>query len=99
MNYIILSETELHKVLAELPDWQYTSDIPALYREFHFTSFLDAMEFMYAARTYIDTLNHHPEWTNVYNKVKVTLSTHDVKNLTTLDIQLAKYLTELYSKL
>lgn len=98
MNYAILPKTELNKFLTEFPDWDYIPDIPALYREFTFTSFLQAIEFMYIARNYIDTLNHHPEWTNIYNKVKVTLYTHDVKAITNLDIQLANYLTELYSK-
>lgn len=99
MNYMILSETELHAIITELPEWQYVPNIPALYREFTFTSFLQAIEFMYKASQFIDTLNHHPEWTNIYNKVKVTLYTHDVKSITTLDIQLAEYLTELYKKL
>ena len=98
MNYAILSKTELYTFLTEFPDWHYIAGTSALYREFTFTSFLQAIEFMYIARNYIDTLNHHPDWTNIYNKIKVTLYTHDVKAITNLDIQLAKYLTELYSK-
>jgi 4a-hydroxytetrahydrobiopterin dehydratase len=99
MEYITLNEKELDKIKVQLPEWQYIPDIPALYREFTFTHFLKAIEFMHKASLFIDTLNHHPEWTNVYNKIKITLYTHDVKNITTLDIQLAKYLTELYQKL
>lgn len=99
MNCIPISEKDLEKALIELPEWKYLPDIPALHAVFQFNTFLQAIEFMHKASLFIDELNHHPEWTNIYNTVKITLYTHDIKAISTLDIELAKYLDDLYKKL
>jgi len=96
MKYTILSEKEIKTALIHLPEWQYLPDIPALYAEFVFPAFLQTIDFMQKAAPFIDTLNHHPEWTNVYNKLKITLYTHDVQAITTLDVELAQHLSQLY---
>lgn len=99
MKYTLLSQKEIENRLLHLTEWHYVADIPALRVEFKFNTFLQAIEFMYQARTFIDTVNHHPEWTNAYNKINITLYTHEVKAVTDWDITLANYLSELYRKL
>ncbi|MFN7313446.1 MAG: 4a-hydroxytetrahydrobiopterin dehydratase [Bacteroidota bacterium] len=67
----------------------------ALYKTFTFNSFNEAMDWMSKMAPKIDALNHHPEWTNVYNKVMVKLTTHDAGNtVTEKDYTLAKLLDE-----
>lgn len=69
----------------------------SLHRTFVFSSFAAAMRFMWTASTEIDALNHHPEWKNIYNKVIVTLRTHDAGNVVTdLDYRLAEILDAIY---
>ena len=69
----------------------------ALYREFTFSSFTDAMQFMQECIEPIESLNHHPEWSNVYNKVAVKLTTHDAGNsITEKDRKLAVALDQVY---
>lgn len=69
----------------------------ALHKTFTFNSFIEAIEWMNKMAPKIDALNHHPEWTNVYNKVMVKLTTHDAGNtVTEKDYTLAKLLDEAY---
>ncbi len=69
----------------------------ALVKEYAFDSFSRAMAFMFSAVPLIETMNHHPEWTNVYNRVRVCLSTHDAGHtITDLDRQLAMALDRHY---
>jgi len=71
-----------------------------LEKTFHFSSFLNAIEFMNDASKEIEILNHHPEWSNVYNKVHVVLRTHDAGNrITDLDYRLAEVLDKVFEKL
>lgn len=71
----------------------------SLEKTFRFESFIKAIEFMKRASIDIDTLNHHPEWTNIYNKVTVTLRTHDAGNVVTdLDYRLAELLDVIYKE-
>ena len=70
-----------------------------LCKTFVFGSFLEAISFMRKASTEIEKLNHHPEWTNVYNRVAVSLCTHDKGNsVTDLDYKLAELLDALFDK-
>ena len=79
------------EVLVRMPGW--SGDIHGLTRTYQFPDFIAAMTFMQAAAPVIDAGNHHPEWSNVYNRVSVTLRTHDAGNLVTeLDIKLARVL-------
>jgi 4a-hydroxytetrahydrobiopterin dehydratase len=78
------------KALSGLKGWTYNAKKRAITREFKFKDFSAAWGFMARAALVAEGMNHHPEWTNVYNRVSVTLSTHDAKGLTELDIKLAK---------
>jgi 4a-hydroxytetrahydrobiopterin dehydratase len=69
----------------------------ALSRQFKFRDFAEAIGFMMSAAVIAEKLNHHPEWTNTYNKVEVTLTTHDKEGLSDLDFELAKAMNELFA--
>lgn len=87
----ILTADELRNALNALPGWSGNSS--GLTCTYQFADFLAAMSFMQAAAPAIDAANHHPEWTNVFNRVSVTLRTHDADNhVTHLDITLARLL-------
>jgi 4a-hydroxytetrahydrobiopterin dehydratase len=80
---------DLKKALTALPGWQEAKGGKAIAREFSFKDFSAAFAFMTRAALKAEKLNHHPDWANVYNKVSVTLNTHDAGGVTELDIQLA----------
>ena len=86
----ILSSEERQAGLKSLPQWQLVDGRDALTRTFQFKDFNAAFGFMTRAALVAEKLDHHPEWFNVYNKVDVTLSTHDAGGLTELDLNLAK---------
>lgn len=76
--------------LKELPHWRKVPGRDAIARKFVFTDFNRAFAFMTRAALLAEKMDHHPEWFNVYNKVDVTLSTHDSGGLTDKDIAMAK---------
>jgi 4a-hydroxytetrahydrobiopterin dehydratase len=79
------------ELLVRLSGW--SGDTNGLTRTYRFADFTTAMAFMQAAAPAIDAANHHPEWSNVYNRVSVTLRTHDAGNrVTELDVKLARLL-------
>lgn len=85
-----LSPDDLQKNLRALPDWTYDGDRGGMIsRQYRFADFVQAFEFMRQMAEYSERVQHHPEWTNVYQRVSVTLTTHDVGGLTSLDIQWA----------
>jgi 4a-hydroxytetrahydrobiopterin dehydratase len=69
----------------------------ALRKEFKFTDFVNAFGFMTRAAIWAEKWNHHPEWSNVYNRVEVVLITHEVDGLSELDVKLAEKLDTLAS--
>src|SRR3954454_2917499 len=75
-----VTEDELQEHLRTHPEWSLHQ--AALRREYVFPSFVTAFGFMASAALIAERMNHHPEWTNVYNRVHVTLQTHDVGGLT-----------------
>ncbi|MEJ8810420.1 4a-hydroxytetrahydrobiopterin dehydratase [Variovorax ureilyticus] len=82
---------DLQPLLAGLPQWRFTSDRGGtLAREFVFHDFAQAFGFMTQVAIYAEKRNHHPEWFNVYNRVAVTLTTHDVDGLSMNDIEMAR---------
>lgn len=81
--------------LARLTGWSDVAGRDAIHKTFVFADFKQAFGFMANAALTADRLDHHPEWCNVYNKVDVTLSTHDADGLTQLDIQLAEEMDRL----
>ncbi len=77
----------------------WTEKEHALHRDYQFTDFKEAMAFMQEAAVAIDRENHHPEWSNVYNKVHVKLTTHDSGNtVTDKDRKLAEIIEEIAGK-
>jgi 4a-hydroxytetrahydrobiopterin dehydratase len=88
-----LSDTELAVALRELPDW--TLRAGKLHRELRFRDFSEAFGFMTRAALVAESMNHHPEWLNVWNRVVVDLQTHDAGGVTALDLELARRMNEL----
>jgi len=88
-----LSEEQAREQLAAVPGWELDGD--ALVRTFTFANFAKAFGFMAAAAVVAEKLDHHPEWSNVYNRVTVRLSTHDVGGLSELDFELAAKMSDL----
>ncbi|GFE64759.1 4a-hydroxytetrahydrobiopterin dehydratase [Litoreibacter roseus] len=75
--------------------WTHDADRDAVSKSFSFKNFVDAFGFMTRAAIHAEKMNHHPEWSNVYKTVDVTLTTHDVDGLSELDLELAKKFDEL----
>ena len=84
-----LTIEELKSALKRLPDWQLAKEREAIVRKFQFADFDAAFAFMTRAALLAAKMDHHPEWFNVYNKVDVTLTTHDSGGVTAKDIALA----------
>lgn len=78
--------------LAELQSagWELTTDRDAIQKTFKFANFIDAFGWMSRVALWSERWNHHPEWFNVYNRIEVTLTTHDAGGLSPLDVKLAK---------
>lgn len=74
----------------EIPLWVLEDGGKTIHREFVFKNFQQAFEFMTLCAGYAEEIDHHPDWSNSWNKVSVSLSTHSAGALTKLDIQLAK---------
>ena len=77
--------------------WVLHSKRDALVKEFKFKSFIDAFGWMTRVAIWAEKLNHHPEWSNVYSRVHVTLITHDVDGLSDLDLNLARKMDSLFT--
>lgn len=80
------------EALKELPNWKKVDGRDAISRSFAFADFNEAWGFMSRAALIAEKIDHHPEWFNVYKKVDVTLSTHDAKGVTELDVRLARHM-------
>lgn len=76
--------------IAELEGWTVVEGRDAIRREFTFTDFRQAFAWMTRVALLAEKMNHHPEWFNVYNRVEVTLSTHDAGGVTELDARMAR---------
>ncbi|MSP56447.1 MAG: 4a-hydroxytetrahydrobiopterin dehydratase [Myxococcales bacterium] len=84
-----LTIEEVKATLKRLPDWALAKDREAIVRKFKFVDFNAAFAFMTRSGLLAEKMDHHPEWFNVYNKVDVTLATHDAGGVTQKDIDLA----------
>ncbi|WP_120716217.1 4a-hydroxytetrahydrobiopterin dehydratase [Tsuneonella amylolytica] len=85
-----LTETERGAALRDLPDWSLAREGKAIERTFTFADFSEAFGFMTRVALLADKADHHPEWFNVYNRVEITLTTHDAGGLSTRDFAMAK---------
>jgi 4a-hydroxytetrahydrobiopterin dehydratase len=88
MRPVKLTEEQLREELKALQGWTFENG--KLHKEFVFKDFTQAFGFMTKAALYAEKMDHHPEWFNVYNKLKVDLMTHDAGGVTANDIALAK---------
>jgi len=85
-----LEGTARQSAMNDLPHWREVAGRDAINRKFEFGNFSEAFAFMTRSALLAEKLDHHPEWFNVYNKVDVTLSTHDAGGVTDNDIRMAK---------
>jgi len=85
-----LEGNELKQAQAALPDWRAVEGRDALAKSFAFKNFNQAFGFMARVALLAEKMDHHPEWFNVYNRVDVTLSTHDAGGVTENDIKMAE---------
>ncbi|MEM9398809.1 MAG: 4a-hydroxytetrahydrobiopterin dehydratase [Verrucomicrobiota bacterium] len=83
-----LSKEEVLKKIHSLEGWSLNHE--KLHKDFFFENFVEAFSFMTAVALEAEKMNHHPEWTNVWATVKVSLSTHDADGITEPDIELAQ---------
>ena len=93
MGLTKLSDDQIKKELSDLPGWSIVNG--KLHKDLVFKDFIEAFGFMSTAALHIEKMNHHPEWFNVYNKIKVDLTTHDEGGITQNDINLARILNSL----
>jgi 4a-hydroxytetrahydrobiopterin dehydratase len=88
-----LSFEAIQELLPTVPDWQLVQS--TLHREFVFPDFVRAFGFMASVAAIAQALDHHPDWENVYNRVRIRLSTHDVNGLGRLDFEMARRIDQL----
>lgn len=94
MSRTALSEQQSRQMLETLSGWEFSPDQNAIRQVFKFRDFNAAFAFMTRIALAAEKLDHHPEWSNVYNKVDITLTTHSAKGLTELDMRLAKLIND-----
>ena len=85
-----LIDDVITKELEKLDGWQRLEARPALYKKFVFKNFNEAWGFMSRCAMLAEKINHHPEWSNIYKTVDITLTTHDAGGITDLDIKMAR---------
>ena len=86
MKASLLTQEALKGLPERLPHWRLSTDGLSISRTFVFTNFAQAFAFMTRMAEVSERLDHHPEWRNVYNRVEVTLTTHDAGGLTEKDV-------------
>ena len=87
-----LSSKQRQKALDTLKHWKKVRGRDAIHKAFRFNDFNEAFGFMTRVAIKAEQMDHHPEWSNVYNKVNVTLTTHDAGGVSKRDIDLAKFI-------
>ena len=92
-----LTLSEIESWQKHRPDWTYDPARQALVRDYEFRTFSEAFGFMSRAALAAEKADHHPEWTNVYNRVSVLLSTHSAGGVTEKDFALAEKMDAIYS--
>ena len=88
-----LTPAQIDQLAEDLPHWCLVSG--KLHREFRFVDFSEAFGFMTRVALAAEALNHHPEWSNVWNRVVIELTTHDTGGLSNLDLDLARRIDRL----
>ena len=91
-----LGPSGIAAALSKLPGWKLKAG--KLHRDYKFVDFVAAFSFMTGAALIAQSLDHHPEWFNVWNKVRIDLATHDAGGVTALDVKLAHAMEELANR-
>ena len=91
-----LTDEQRMAALGEIRDWKVADGRDAIQKTFEFKNFNEAFGWMCRVAMEAEKMDHHPEWFNVYNRVEVTLTTHDVGGLSALDVKLADYMDANY---
>ena len=91
-----LPDAEINAALSNLSGWSYRDG--KLHKEFKFENFVTAWGFMSSCALVAEAMNHHPDWSNVWNRVTVDLNSHDEGGVTKRDLELAKRMNELSGK-
>lgn len=92
-----LPKDELDAALAGLPGWRFDAERNGIRREYVFKDFSAAFACMTRIALKAEQMDHHPDWRNVYNRLELTLSTHDAGGVTELDVALARFCERLAS--
>ena len=92
-----LDEAAISVALAELDGWSRSDDGIAIEKRYKFKTFREAFGFMTEGALAAEKFNHHPEWFNVWNRVEVTLTTHDVGGLSQRDVAMARWMDAVFS--
>jgi 4a-hydroxytetrahydrobiopterin dehydratase len=90
-----LSSDKITQELTKVTGWSLANDAKSISKKFQFKDFREAFSFMTACALWAEKADHHPDWSNVYNRVDVTLSTHDAGGVTEKDIAFAAYMDEI----
>lgn len=93
-----MESSDLH-VLLDKSDWILSEDKKSIKKYFVFPDFTSTFTFMTRIAIESEKINHHPNWSNVYNKLSITWSTHDLDGLSELDVKMAQVCDEFYCKL
>ena len=92
------SEEDIIKNLKKIDGWTVKDDLLSIFKTYIFKNFKEAFSWMTSVSIEAESLDHHPEWNNAYNKVEVNLSTHDVSGLSKKDIVLASFMDQEFKK-
>ena len=93
MKAVLLKQADRALLEKELNSWRFTNS--SLMKTFNFKNFIEAFSFMTKVALVAESMNHHPEWSNVYCTVTIELTTHDLGGLSNLDIKMAKAINNL----
>jgi 4a-hydroxytetrahydrobiopterin dehydratase len=93
MTFVPLMEEQINALASALPQWSVVNG--KLHRELRFGDFNEAFGFMTRVALIAEAMGHHPEWSNVWNRVTIDLTTHDAGGLSTWDVELAQRINEL----
>ena len=87
-----MTKLDLNNALNQLSGWTASPEKEAIEKTFQFKDFSEAWAFMSRCALKAEQMNHHPEWFNVYNRVQVTMTTHDADGVTSLDVEMATFM-------